>query len=160
MEKRSLPPQGYYKNLATTSISCAWLKYSRKRVVLGLLEAEPIVAKDMWWQICLHNEMVWILRQPAESPSANRLDLDLRFPWPCSRSRRGGPRKDRPRVWKKVKSSSSTWGVDRDSPWCGAAPLPKPFGRNSSCTCRHQRRRGLTRCWPRSLRRADYQCQW
>jgi len=89
MEKRSRPPQGYHKNLATTSISCARLKCVRKREVLGLFEAEQIVAKKMRegksvYRVEWHGSMAWISRQPehvgAEGPSTNRVDRDPGVP--------------------------------------------------------------------------------
>lgn len=47
MEKRSRPPQGYYKSLATTSISLAGVMCQRKPEVLGIFDAERIVAKKI-----------------------------------------------------------------------------------------------------------------
>ena len=74
-----------------------------------------------------------VAKKIHDGKSANRVDQHLWLPWPCLRWR--SLRKDRPLVWKRVKSSYLVWGVNRHSRRCGVVPFPKS-GQNASCTCR------------------------
>ena len=68
MEKRTRPPQGYYKSLETASISCERMLCDRKPEVLGIYQAERIVAKKIHrgkplfmvqWQSFCPSENTW-----------------------------------------------------------------------------------------------------
>ena len=68
MEKRSRPPQGYYKSLETAAISRDRIFWVRKPDVIGIYQAERIVAKKIhngkplfmvqWHGYCL-SENTW-----------------------------------------------------------------------------------------------------
>lgn len=163
MDKRSWPPQGYYKSIETAAISLDRQFCDRKPDVVGIYQAERIVAKKSTTKSLCSWSVARLLpqREHMGAKSSPTIWADRRIwkSWPRPNTCRRSHRADHPRVWEGNEKSTSTWGVDRDSSWCRPFPISEPTSAPPTESNRNHRPR-TRRSWSSHVWGTDDQQQW